>query len=106
MSNSAFNQKAGLNKVYTDTTITGDGTAASNLGVASLSWIGLVSSWTTEPSAVTYSGGDGDVYLYTYGSTIYYRFVPSVYDATQDIFYDTFSDPTLSNVIATRGNSI
>jgi len=71
-----------------------------------LKWVDLVTTWTTEPTAQTYTGGDGEVFAYVYGGTTYYRFVPTTYDSTLDIFYTTFSDPTLSGVVATRGITI
>ena len=88
-----------------------DGTnwAVSSAGgseLVRLKWIDLVNTWTLEPASQTYSGGDGEVYAYTYGSTVYYRFIPDTYDSTLDTFYTTFSDPTLSGVVATRGASI
>ena len=71
-----------------------------------LKWVDLLNTWTTEPAVQTYSGGDGSVLAYTYGSTTYYRFIPSTYDSAQDQFFTTFSDPTLSGLVATRGNNI
>jgi len=56
--------------------------------------------------AQTYTGGDGDVLKYTYGATEYYRFIPDPYDSTEDKFYTTFSDPTLSGLVATRGVAV
>lgn len=73
---------------------------------ADLTWTDYVMRWTAEPVSLAYSGGDGEVLQYTYGTTIYYRFVPSTYDATQDSFYTTYSDPTLSGLLAIRGNNI
>ena len=69
-------------------------------------WTQLVSTWTTEPLEQAYSGGDGQVYAYTYGSQVYNRFVPSSYNSTQDAFYTTFSNPTLSGLVAVRGVSL
>ena len=74
--------------------------------VERLKWIDLVTSWTVEPSSVAYSGGDGEVLEYTYGTTKYYRFIPSTYDSNEDKFYSTYSNPTLSGLIATRGVTI
>ncbi|MDB4314599.1 hypothetical protein N9955_01070 [bacterium] len=70
-----------------------------------LSWNNLVMSWTEEP-ILTGTVASGEVYSYVYGATNYYRFIPSTYDSTQDSFYGSFSDPVLSNLISTRGNSI
>lgn len=66
-------------------------------------WTQLVSTWTTSPVLQTYSGGDGEVYAYTFGTQVYYRFVPSSYNSTQDAFYTTFNNPTLSGLVAVRG---
>ena len=68
-------------------------------------WGGLAVIWTEEPTLEASITG-GDVYKYTYGTTIYYRFVPDPYDSTEDKFYSSFSNPTLSGLIATRGASI
>jgi len=70
-----------------------------------ITWGGLVAIWTAEPTLEASITG-GDVYKYTYGSTIYYRFVPDTYDSTEDKFYTTFSNPTLSGLVATRGASL
>lgn len=69
-------------------------------------WTSLKDTWTNTPVSVAYSGGDGEVFQYQYGSTFYYRFVPAVYDSTKDSFYSSFNDPSLTGLIATRGTSI
>ena len=71
-----------------------------------LKWVDLLHSWTVEPAVQTYTGGDGSVLAYTYGATTYYRFIPATYNPAQDQFFTTFSDPTLSGLVATRGSSI
>lgn len=81
-------------------------TGASSDPAAVLTWRRLAIQWTEIPFLVPYSGGDGVVYEYTYGLTIYYRFVPTAYDPNLDIFYSTYDNPTLSGVIATRGEVI
>lgn len=68
-------------------------------------WVRLASEWTVSP-AFNQTIVAGDVYDYTYGSTTYYRLVPSPYDASNDRFYDTFVDGVLSGEIASRGYSI
>jgi len=73
---------------------------------ANLTWRQLVTQWTEVPVEIVYSGGDGKVFQYTYGLTVYYRFVPDVYDPNLDIFYASYNDPALSGVIAIRGESI
>jgi hypothetical protein len=69
------------------------------------SWLNLANSWTTEPT-LSASLSAGDVYRYIYGSTIYYRYVPNIYNSLEDIFYATFNNPVLSNVVAIRGQAI
>jgi len=71
----------------------------------SKTWGGLANKWTTKPTLHATTAA-GRVFLYTYGSTIYYRLVPAPYDSTLDSFYTTFSDPTLTGLVATRGASI
>jgi hypothetical protein len=68
-------------------------------------WGGLVTIWTEEPTLEATIAA-GDVYKYTYGSTVYYRLVPDPYDSTIDAFYTTFDDPTLSGLVATRGRAL
>jgi hypothetical protein len=65
-------------------------------------WEYYVTNWTTEPVLLESITG-GDVYSYTLDGTTRYRFVPSTYDATQDAFYTSYSSPTLSGLIVTRG---
>jgi hypothetical protein len=74
-------------------------------GIAIASWARFATAWTVAPVFNSSISG-GDVYDYTYGSTTYYRFVPSAYDPSQDAFYDTFSSGLLSGEIANRGYSI
>jgi hypothetical protein len=81
-------------------------TGASTDPAAGFTWRKLVIQWTEIPVETTYSGGDGKVFIYVYGLTTYYRFVPAAYDPNLDIFYSTYDDPALSGVIATRGVSI
>lgn len=72
--------------------------AAANL----TNWIYLVSTWSTEPTLSASITG-GDVYTYTLDGTTRYRFVPTVYNATQDAFYTTFIAGVLSGLIIARG---
>jgi len=65
-------------------------------------WVTLKDSWTSEPTLID-TIADGEVYEYEYGSTTYYRLVPSPYDSTLDQFFSSFSTPTLSGLLATRG---
>lgn len=82
-----------------------NGLNLNNIGTG-LEWVNLVNSWTVEPFELVYSGSDGTVLQYQYGSTIYYRFVPEPYNSINDAFYESYSDPVLTNLIAKRGNSI
>jgi hypothetical protein len=68
-------------------------------------WIRLASEWTAAPVFNSSIAG-GDVYDYTYGSTVYYRLVPTTYDPSLDAFFDTFVGGVLSNEISNRGYSI
>ena len=92
-------------------TITGTGTIADPFVAVggdtyNTSWTKLATQWTEEPVSVAYSGGDGEVLEYTYGTTKYYRFIPTIYDSNEDKFYSSYSNPTLSGLIATRGVTI
>lgn len=68
-------------------------------------WVTLKDSWTVTPELIDTIAG-GDVYQYAYGSTIYFRLVPSPYDSTLDQFFSTFTSPNLSGLLATRGTPI
>lgn len=68
-------------------------------------WLNLANSWTQPPSKIA-DMLSGSVYQYLYGITSYFRLVPDPYDSTLDSFYSTFSAPTLSGLLATRGNII
>jgi len=81
-------------------------TAAAVENQSKLSWWALAMSYTVKPTLETYTGGDGKVRLYTYGSTVLYRFSPTSKDPLFDQFFTTFSDPTLSGLVATKGQSI
>lgn len=71
-------------------------------GSGSLTWDFLVTTWTTEPTFVVNITG-GSVYSYILDAVTRYRFVPTTYDATEDAFYTTFINPTLTGLIVTRG---
>jgi hypothetical protein len=91
-------------------TITGNGLPGNPLvavgGAAAKTWVTLINTWTAAPVSVSYSGGDGKVLEYTYGSTKYYRFIPTTYSSTTDAFYTTYANPTLSGLLAVRGVAI
>jgi hypothetical protein len=82
-----------------------DGTVIVDEGPSgdSKTWISLVSEWTEEPVNEEYSGTDGEVLKYTYGLTNYYRFIPNPYNSNNDGFYENYTNPTLSDLIITRG---
>lgn len=94
----------GISSVAHDSTLSGDGTTSSPLSIVGggADWTYYATTWTVEPSLNTAITG-GEVYNYTLNGTTRYRFVPTTYDATQDAFYTTFSNPTLSGLIVARG---
>ena len=100
-------QFANLDATYaTDTSLVSiSGNLQAQIDTLASSWISLVNGWTIEPTLNASISG-GDVYNYTYGSTLYYRFVPEPYDSTQDIFYSGFDGTNLTTSIAIRGNTI
>lgn len=69
---------------------------------AGADWTYYVTTWSVEPTLNTAITG-GEVYNYTLDGTTRYRFVPTTYDPTEDAFYTTFSNPTLSGLIVARG---
>lgn len=76
---------------------------ATNSG--SISWINYVSGG--QYTGVTTTIADGDVLTYLYNSATIYRHITTATDAygypTEDAFYTTFSNPTLSGLIVARG---
>jgi len=70
-----------------------------------LNWSDLIINWTAEPVLNSAIIG-GEVYDYTYGTTTYYRFVPTTYDSAQDQFFTGFDGTNLTGLIATRGQAI
>jgi len=68
-------------------------------------WVTLKDSWTVAPELID-TIAEGDVYQYAFGSTIYFRLVPSPYDSTLDQFFSTYAAPNLAGLIATRGTPI
>jgi len=69
-----------------------------------LSWDHLVTCWDVAPTLNKVIAG-GEVFNYTLGAVIRYRFVPSTYVAAQDSFYSSFNNltDTLTGLIAQRG---
>lgn len=72
--------------------------------VPAFSWIELAAQWSTDPTLNKAITG-GEVLNYTNNGTTIYRFIPTVYNPTQDIFYTDFNDitDTLSGPIVARG---
>lgn len=64
-------------------------------------WIDYASGFTSTPTFVE-TIASGDVYSYVYGSTTLYRLVGT----SEDSFYRSFSSPTLSGLVISRGLSI
>lgn len=64
-------------------------------------WIYYVSTWDNPPEFIEDISG-GSVYRYTQDAIIRYRFVPSPYVPSQDAFYSTYNDSTLSGLIISR----
>jgi len=75
--------------------------AGSSAGTLT-NWAFLAINWDTSP-VVNASITGGVVWTYIYNSVTRYRFVPTTYDTSEDAFYTTFTDPTLSGLIVTRG---
>jgi len=67
-----------------------------------LTWSFLATTWSVEPT-LNMSISGGDVYDYTLDGTTRYRFVPTIYDATEDAFYTTFGGGLLTDLIVSRG---
>lgn len=61
-------------------------------------WIDYVTGFTTIPTKIASGIDGGDVYSYQYGSTTYYRHITS----SDDAFYQTFSNNTLSSLVVTK----
>lgn len=74
----------------------------TGLSAALLSWAYLKDTWSIEPTLAG-TTATGEVYSYTLGGVTRFRFVPTVYDPTQDAFYSTFTAGVLSGLIVTRG---
>jgi hypothetical protein len=66
-------------------------------GDSSSSWAYYVLTWDSVPVQLT-----DNVYLYTLDSVERYRYVPTVYNPSQDIFYENFVSGVLSNPIVSR----
>jgi hypothetical protein len=68
-----------------------------------IDWMTLVRGYKTTPTLLA-TIGTGDVYTYVYATTgtdkTYYRYIAT--DGSEDSFYGNFTNPTLSNLIATK----
>lgn len=71
------------------------------LDASTTTWIYYVSTWDIPPEFIENVTG-GAVYRYTQDATIRYRFVPSPYVPSQDAFYSTYNNSTLSGLIISR----
>lgn len=65
-------------------------------------WEHLLNNWSTEPTLNTIIV-NGEVYNYNLNGITRYRFVPTIYNPTQDAFYGVFDGINLTNLITTRG---
>ena len=65
-------------------------------------WNYYVSTWSTSPTLNT-TLTSGEVFNYNLKGVIKYRFVPTIYNPTQDAFYSNFDGLTLTGLIITRG---
>ena len=68
-----------------------------------IDWMTLTRGYKTTPILLA-TIGTGDVYTYVYATTAtdktYYRYIAT--NGSEDSFYGNFSNPTLSNLIATK----
>lgn len=91
-----------VNLTATNITVTNTVSAKFYQGTI-LDWMTLVRGYKTTPSLLETIGG-GEVYTYTFATTgadkTYYRYIAN--DGSEDSFYGNFSNPTLSNLIATK----
>jgi hypothetical protein len=78
--------------------------AAGEVGDISRLWVSLVNSWTEEPTLNAEAPAlGGEVYDYVFGTTTYYRHVPSPYEPTQDAFYEAYAAGVLSELVVAKG---
>lgn len=64
-------------------------------------WIDYATGYSTEPTLLE-TIPEGDVYEYTYGTKTLYRLVGT----SEDSFYETFGNPSLSNLVISKGITI
>jgi hypothetical protein len=88
--------------VTNDLTIT-DTVSAKYFQGTLIDWMTLVRGYKTTPTLLETIAG-GEVYSYVYATTgtdkTYYRYIAT--DGGEDSFYGNFTNPTLSNLIATK----
>lgn len=68
----------------------------------SITWGGLVTSWSTPPTVIS-TTADGSILSYINQATTRYRFVPFLYTAFEDAFYENWDGTILTNLIVRRG---
>lgn len=68
-----------------------------------IDWMTLVRGYKTTPTLLA-TIGTGEVYTYVYATTAsdktYYRYIAT--NGSEDSFYGNFTNPTLSNLVATK----
>ena len=88
--------------VTNDLTVT-DTVSAKYYQGTLIDWMTLVRGTKTTPTLLA-TIGTGDVYTYVYSTATtdktYYRYIAT--DGSEDSFYGNFTNPTLSNLIATK----
>ena len=88
--------------VTNDLTVT-DTVSAKYYQGTLIDWMTLVRGTKTTPTLLA-TIGTGDVYTYVYTTATtdktYYRYIAT--DGSEDSFYGNFTNPTLSNLIATK----
>ena len=57
----------------------------------------------SRPPTLNSTISNGKVYTYTLDGITRYRFVPTIYNPTQDAFYSTFTGGVLTELITQRG---
>lgn len=65
-------------------------------------WAYYVNLYSVEPTTIA-TLPNGEVLQYTLDSVTRYRFVPTIYNPTQDAFYANFDGVNLTNLITKRG---
>lgn len=71
-------------------------------GTAQLSWADYTTNWQSEPAWVA-TIAQGEVYQYVYSNQVAYRLIPATSNDA-DSFYRSFSNNTLTTLLAKRGD--